>query len=514
MDVSLGKLILRASTEAISSTKLWLAVFGIIASYRLALIIYNAFLHPLARCPGPFSRAVSHLPSCWCLWSGYDHLYTKALHDQYGPVVRVSPSALSFNSPRAWQDIYGFSKDRKQIPKDVYFYLPENIHAQRSLINANDSDHARMRKLLAHAFSAQVLREQEEILTQYFDLLINRLKQQIDGPSSGKVDFTQWFNFFTFDLIGDLALGKPFGMLEAARAPDFMESVMKSSKGLIPFWTGNLIPIYGIFLSLYARLPGSTARARMKEFALRCTKQRLSEKRERKDFMSYVLKYNDERGMTNAEIGMTTRTLLNAGTETTATTLTACVWLILKHPEVLKKVTKEVRDNFDDMEELNLQSTSPGSLPYLFAVIEETMRVYPPLGGLAFARMTDQSTEIDGNLVPQSTRVSVPHYTSSRSAANWTEPASFVPERWLDDQRFSNDKKGAFQPFSTGLRVCIGKNLAYAELTSIMSRLLFSFDMTLCEESISWGDHQKTYNFWEKPPLMVKLALSDKMIAR
>lgn len=313
-----------------------------------------------------------------------------------------------------------------------------------------------MRKLLAHAFSAQALREQEEILTQYFDHLINCLKQQIDGPSNGKVDFTQWFNFFTFDLIGDLALGKPFGMLEAARAPHFMESVMKSSKG-IPFWTGNLIPIYGIFLRLYAHLPGSTARTRVKEFALRCTKQRLSEKRERKDFMSYVLKYNDERGMTNAEIGMTTRTLLNAGTETTATTLTACVWLILKHPEVLRKMTKEVRDKFDSLEELNLQSTSPVSLPYLFAVIEETMRVIPPLGGLAFARMTDQSTEIDGYLVPPSTRVSVPQYTSSRPAANWTEPASFVPERWLDDQQSANDKKGAFQPFSTGPRVCIGK---------------------------------------------------------
>lgn len=233
-----------------------------------------------------------------------------------------------------------------------------------------------MRKLLAHAFSAQALREQEEILTQYFDLLINCLKQQIDEPSNGKVDFTQWFNFFTFDLIGDLALGKPFGMLEAARAPDFMESVMRSSKGMIPFWTGNLIPIYGIFLRLYARLPRSTARTRMKELALRCTKQRLSEKRERKDFMSYDLKYNDERGMTNAEIGMTTRTLLNTWTETTATTLTACVWLILKHPEVLRKIS---------MEELNLQSTSPVSLPYLFAVIEETMRAFPPLGGLAFA---------------------------------------------------------------------------------------------------------------------------------
>lgn len=392
------------------------------------------------------------------MWSGHDHENMKSLHDRYGPVVRTAPSALSFNSSRAWQDIYGFSKERKQIPKDLHFYMPENIHGTRSLINADDENHARMRKLLAHAFSAQALREQEGILNTYFNLLISRLQEHIGGPSQGQVDLTQWFNFFTFDVVGDLALGKSFGMLEDSRAPAFMDRIMRGSRYLIVLWTGQIIPLFGVLLRLYARIPGTTdARRRMNQFAFKCAEERLSGKRDRKDFMSYILKHNDERGMTATEIDRTATTVLNAGSETTATALTGCVWLLLKHPKVLEKVTREVRDKFSVAEQINLQSTSPASLPYLFAVIEETLRRYNPVGGVGFPRKTTKETVIDGVVVSAGTRISAHGYASMMCEANWEDPASFVPERWLGDERYASDQKGAFQPFSTGPRVCIGK---------------------------------------------------------
>lgn len=312
-----------------------------------------------------------------------------------------------------------------------------------------------MRKLLAHAFSAQALREQEDILNHYFDLLITRLKQQ-----GGKVDLTRWFNFFTFDLVGDLALGKPFGMLEASKAPAFMDRVLRGSRTLIVYWTAQIIPIFGLLLRLYSKVPGaSNARQRMNEFARQCVKERLAEKRDRKDFMSYILRYNDERGMTNAEIGMTAKTLLNAGSETTATSLTGCVWLMLSHPEKLAKATKEVRDKFGKADEMNLQTTSPASLPYLFAVIEESLRIYTPLGALAFPRRTTQSTIIDGVVVPPDTRVAVHSYSACMSTKHWYQPEAFEPERWLSnkDDKFSIDQNNAMQPFATGPRVCIGK---------------------------------------------------------
>ena len=67
---------------------------------------------------------------------------------------------------------------------------------------ANQSDHSRMRRLYAHAFTDTALLEQSPLLTRYFDLLVSKLKQKIDGPEQGRVDVMAYYNFTTFDIIG------------------------------------------------------------------------------------------------------------------------------------------------------------------------------------------------------------------------------------------------------------------------------------------------------------------------
>lgn len=124
MHVAMKTSFLDHAITGLSSPSFWGLAAGTIVLYRLGIALYNLFFHPLANFPGPRLRAVSELPHCWSMWSGYDHLHIKALHDYYGPVVRITPNALSFNGPKAWLDIYGFSQDRKQIPKDVWWYLP------------------------------------------------------------------------------------------------------------------------------------------------------------------------------------------------------------------------------------------------------------------------------------------------------------------------------------------------------------------------------------------------------
>lgn len=93
-----------------------------------------------------------------------------------------------------------------------------------------------------------------------------------------------------------------------------------------------------------------------------------------------------------------------------------------------------------------------------------------------------------------------------QSSANFTDPKSFIPERWLPEvpERYRNDRKDALQPFSVGPRNCIGKNLAYFEIRSILTRMMWHFDMELCEQSRAWTQ-QKAYLMWDKPPLWVKL---------
>jgi len=76
---------------------------------------------------------------------------------------------------------------------------------------ANDSDHARQRRALSHAFSTKALLEQEYIVQEYIDVFSKKMNEF--AAKGEVVDVTDWFAFTTFDVIGELALGEPFGCL-------------------------------------------------------------------------------------------------------------------------------------------------------------------------------------------------------------------------------------------------------------------------------------------------------------
>ncbi len=69
---------------------------------------------------------------------------------------------------------------------------------------------------------------------------------------------------------------------------------------------------------------------------------------------------------------------------------------------------------------------------------------------------------------------------------------------------FYHDKRGVVQPFGVGPRACLGKGLAYSEMRVILARLVWNFDLELCEEAQDW-DQQKSYTLWEKRQLLCRL---------
>ena len=87
-----------------------------------------------------------------------------------------------------------------------------------------------MRRLLNHAFSESALQEQEPLITGYLDLLIQKLHEQIQGPANGKVDIARWYNFITFDIIGDLCFGEPFDALKNEDYNVWIANIFKGVK--------------------------------------------------------------------------------------------------------------------------------------------------------------------------------------------------------------------------------------------------------------------------------------------
>lgn len=175
--------------------------------------IYNITLHPLAKYPGPLLWRISPIPSIISLLRGRISFDYKLHHDTYGPVVRVMPNELSFNTAKAWEDIYGHRVGLQNMDKDpIHVGAVEAIPGATNLTMAPDTQHARQRRALAHAFSKQALLEQEPILKGYVELFVKRLREM--ARKGEAANMVSWFNFCTFDIIGDLSFGEPFGCLE------------------------------------------------------------------------------------------------------------------------------------------------------------------------------------------------------------------------------------------------------------------------------------------------------------
>jgi cytochrome P450 len=141
----------------------------------------------------------------------------KAAHDRYGSVVRISPNELAFDNESAWKDIYGSRPGHKNFHKDpIHVGSIQSLPGVSTITMANDADHARQRRALSHAFSTKALLEQEYIVKSYIDVFSKKMNEF--AAKGETVDVVDWFAFTTFDIIGDMALGEPFGCLTSGES--------------------------------------------------------------------------------------------------------------------------------------------------------------------------------------------------------------------------------------------------------------------------------------------------------
>ncbi|PYH65111.1 cytochrome P450 [Aspergillus vadensis CBS 113365] len=423
----------------------------------------------------------------YALLRGNFHEDMRHLHAHYGPVVRYAPNELSYTDPRAWTSIYSGRPTGTEFPelgKDPTFYAGF-ASGNKSITTAGFHDHNRFRKKLAPAFAEKSIREQEPIIKGYVDLFVQQLEQR----AGEVVDMSAWFNvrrqFCTFDIIGDLGFGEPFGSLK----------------------TSMLIQISARFpglqsLLLWYLLPAELARKRLAHIAKTTEKvvRRLGKETDRKDFMQYLSTGAPE--LSFAELANNSSTLIVAGSETSATSLAAVTFYLLKNPEKMRKLRQEIETAFGVEEEITIQSVA--GLKYLTACLEEGWRLYPPIPSGLPRQVPGEGFQIAGRWVPGGAAVSVHSWATSRSPKNFRNPDKFIPERWLGEPSYKDDNLQSVQVFHVGPRNCIGKSLAYAEMRLILARLLFRFDLQLMPHSSNWAE-QMSYMVWERGPLDVRV---------
>ncbi|KAI9846981.1 MAG: hypothetical protein M1837_003337 [Sclerophora amabilis] len=482
--------------------------FVLLVSYLACSAIYNVYFHALRAFPGPKLAAASRIPYIRAQLGGRLSYFVKDLHDIYGDVVRIAPDELSFTDPLAWKDIYVHRQRHGNYSKDQAFYIPP-VNGVHGLISAPDKDHSRMRRLVSHAFSEKALREMEPLIRSYVDLFIRNVREKVEA-SQGPVDLVRWYNWTTFDVIGDLTVGESFNCLKERDYHPWVSTIFEGIKGGVLLTASRRFPPIAKILGWF--LPKSLMQKRLDHFRYTADRlaRRLAMNVTRPDFVSYILRGTEEKGMSTAELQSNCSLFLIAGSETTATLLSGVTFYLLQNQRSLARLIEEIRDNFKT--EAEMSSLEISKLPYLRAVLEEGLRMYPPVPVGLPRKVPAGGDYVSGHWIPGNTTVAVHQFAAYRSVKNFQHPYSFLPERWLDDDKnninsdFASDKRQALQPFSLGGRNCIGKHLAYAELRLILARLLWNFDLELAggTEQDSWAD-QKMYSFWQKTPLMVKL---------
>ncbi|CAE7002708.1 Cytochrome P450 monooxygenase [Pyrenophora teres f. teres] len=490
-----------------------------------AFVLRRRWLHPLSKYPGPLLNSLSEIPAAIALSSGRQQAYYRKLHSKYGDIVRVAPNELSFVNPDAWQDIH----NRKQPHMEkhpVFIGAVPAVGATVGLSMARlaSKDHSRQRKALGYSFTTSALIQQQAVILKHVRKLISHLT--VFARDGKEIDMTDWYTYTTFDLMGDLALGEPFGCLDQNGPTEWSRAIIHVF--VSGAWEQSIRRVAGIGTWLESALkklliPKKAALWRLLHFtkSKEATAKRIKDgERDHKDLMYFVLKNKEARqNLSDQEIMINMTLLLSAGSETTANTLTAWTYFACSDPKVYKRLVEEVRSQFKKAEDIVWENVQPNKLPYLEATIDEAMRLVPPPSASQQRMIPPGGAVICGEFIPEGYAVAIPPVAINRLDINFANPTEYRPERWLPrtdidwDDRFAGDKLQASQPFSMGPRVCPGKQLAYFELLLILASMLWHFDMELANEAETkdaWtmDDDMRNlrgYLTWLKPALPIRL---------
>ncbi|ERT01148.1 hypothetical protein HMPREF1624_02388 [Sporothrix schenckii ATCC 58251] len=512
-----------------------LAVITTILGF-FARIVYNIFLHPLRVVPGPWWYAATGLPRYRMYMSGDAHKILRDMHMEYGDVVRIGPNEVSFAGAHGWSDVFGQKRmpgteangghAYVENPKETVFY--NNISRPGSLLYMPQADHIMARKSLNAAFSTKAVSEQEPLIQSHIDRLVGLLhaaaeksskksdgKEGKDDQDSNVVDMVQYTNWLFFDIIGELGFGEPFGSLVDGAEHAWVAMIAKGVKGGVT--KVNLHRLLGTTLARLAIWLKMTREARDQLMWHHTMSDDKIKRRRvlgpgRADFVTPMLENEDF--WTTKRMHASLTTFITAGAETSATAVSAALYFLSTTPapaaggqSPLEKLQAEVRGAFSSEAEINFAGVK--NLPYLGAVLDEALRMHPPtVWGFGRQAKAGGTTVANGQFyLPEATVLTISYYAMFRNKRNFALPDTFAPERWLTgagaDKRFQNDQRDAFHPFSYGPRNCIGRYLAVADMRAVLARIVFNFDLATQPDSIRWAADQKTYAFWEKPPLMM-----------
>ncbi|KAL8225196.1 hypothetical protein R6Q57_017753 [Mikania cordata] len=201
---------------------------------------------------------------------------------------------------------------------------------------------------------------------------------------------------------------------------------------------------------------------------------------ENEDLLDVLLRVKDEGELqfplTYDNIKPVILDMFAAGTDTASVTIEWAMFELMLNPRVMHKLQAELRRVLKGKKKV--YESDIRELDYMKLVIKETLRLHPPLP-LLVPRECREKCEIGGYTIPVNTKLTINYWKIGRDPEYWSNPHSFIPERFNDSSIDFNGTHFEYTPFGAGRRICPGLTMGLANVELVLARLLYHFDWGL-----------------------------------
>ncbi|GKU05140.1 unnamed protein product [Fusarium langsethiae] len=462
--------------------------------------LLDPFLSPLRHVPGPKLYAATKWRLAYEDWKGTRTRTINALHKKYGPVVRIAPNEISFNSLSALRTIYGPGSRFGRTS----FYRMFDVYGEQNLFTFHSpKDHGDRKKLLSHAYSKTAVLK--PATARMIERQAWRYLNLIDAEPEGVSEIFSTLHYYSLDNITAFVYGK-YGATAAVRGSkihrDLISDILHPSRRRLSWcivhmkgftqWLYRQSSFMGALVKPILPMQQPTTYTGIRAYALSAFKQFRAEadaqevkfiEDEHVSILERLWQYHETQrpdGMRDLQMASECADHFLAGIDTTSDTLMFLVWSLSLpgNEKFQEKLREEVQGISDDS--LNKQGIPKAEVAdrcvYLQAVIKETLRLYAPLPSTE-PRSTGDDTTVDGYVIPRNTVVGMSPWIMHRNEEVFENPLVFNPERWLGDK--ASEMNRWFWGFSSGGRMCIGMHLAMAEMTVLGAALYREYKTTI-----------------------------------
>lgn len=429
----------------------------VLGTTRVLLFLYKSLTSPLRSVPGPFLARFGRFYYFVRVAIGHWEHENIALHRKYGPVVRVGSDMYSIESPEVIKKVYSINS---KFPKSDWYYAWQHPDPDRwTLFPDRDMKrHAETRKRFQAMYSMSSLINYEGYVDSCADIFSKRLTEF--AASGETINMGHWFQCYAFDVIGDITYSERFGFLD--RGED-VAGLLEALHGVLRY--GALVGIYAKWHPLIFKLTSSIGMggAAGRNYLMKVVAQRIKLREEEKktgkdvekqgerdenapmDFLEKLMVANQEdpEKVTSYHVFVMGLSNIIAGSDTTALSLSAILYYLLKNPDTLEKLRQEIQEREQQGRCGNpaVSFKESQEMPYLLAVMKEALRMHAAVGLPLWRVVPQGGVEICDRFFPEGTIIGLNGWCAHYNEEVFGPDASqFRPERWIDAEKEGGER--------------------------------------------------------------------------